>query len=303
VANPIAPCIRVAALVLALAPITFGTLAQAQPNPAPMPPEQASGVSTQSPPLNGIAHIAIRVKDVAASSAFYQKLGFAQPFSMTKGDVVTQAFLKINDRQYIELYPTTPRDPQPGFLHLCFEGADLNALHDFYVAEGLTPIAVRKAGAGNLLFTMKGPLQYADPQNIEYTQYMPGSRHSNDFGKDLGPDRVADRMVAVTLAMQDPASARAFYLDKLRFTPAKEDDQELLALPGDSHEAVEIVPVSKLGPRSSITLSSPDIRHTGELLKSQGILFDDADGLFLTDPDGNTIRIVPQPNRRAHTAK
>jgi catechol 2,3-dioxygenase-like lactoylglutathione lyase family enzyme len=246
--------------------------------------------------MNGIAHIAVRVKDVAASSAFYQKLGFAQPFSMTRGDVVTQAFLKINDRQYIEIYPTTPRDPQAGFLHLCFEGADLNALHDFYVAEGLTPIAVRKAGAGNLLFTLKGPEQYAEPQNIEYTQYMPGSRHTNDFGKDLGPNRVADKMIVVSLAMQDPAAAEAFYKDKLRFTP-ETGHPGVFALPGDSGEYVDIVPVAELGPRSSITLSSPDIRHSGELLHAAGIPFKDADGLFLTDPDGNTIRIVPANSR------
>ena len=133
-----------------------------------------------------VAHIAIRVNDIAASVAFYNKLGYQQAFAMNKGDVITQSFIKINDKQFIELYPINPQNPtqdKPEFLHLCFEGADLNAIHDYYVAEGLTPISVRTAGAGNLLFTMKGPQQFADPQNIEYTQYMPGSKHTVDFGQ------------------------------------------------------------------------------------------------------------------------
>lgn len=275
--------LRAAALALAL---VFPAAITAQA------PGASTAASTQSPPMNGVAHIAIRVKDIAASVAFYQKLGFEQAFAMNKGDVVTQSFIKVNDTQYIELYPVTERDPQSGFLHLCFEGGDLNALHDYYVAQGLTPNAVRKAGAGNLLFTMKGPQQYADPQNIEYTQYMPGSMHSNDAGKHLGANRIANKMVVIVLAMQDPAAARTYYLDKLGFKPAAKFNG--LDLPGSSGEMVQIVPVSSLGPRSSIYMSSPDIRKTGELLKSAGINFTDKDSIGVTDPDGNEIHIIPQ---------
>ncbi len=260
------------------------------------PVSGSTAVAGEVPPLRGIAHIAVRVKEIGASVEFYRKLGFEQAFAMTKDGVVTQSFLKINDRQFIELYPVTTREPQAGFLHLCFEGGDLNAVHDFYVAEGLTPIAVRKAGAGNLLFTLKGPQQASDPQNIEYTQYMPGSLHSNDFGKHLGAGRVADALVLVTLAMQDPAAARAFYKDKLEFVPLGGGSRMAwrFGLPGDSGEAVEIVPVENLGARSSIVLTSKDIRGSGEMLKTNGVAFEDGDGLMLTDPDGNTIRIVPQ---------
>jgi catechol 2,3-dioxygenase-like lactoylglutathione lyase family enzyme len=255
--------------------------------------------------MNGIAHIAIRVKDIAASVAFYHKLGFDQAFANTSPDgTVTQSFVKLNDRQYIELYPVTARDTQIGFLHLCFEGTDLNALHDFYVAEGLTPIAVRKAGAGNLLFTMKGPQQFADPQNIEYTQYMPGSKHTLDFGQHLGPDRVGDKMTGVALAMQDPAAARDFYLAKLGFTPAAGRVYRL-NLPGTSGEQVEIVPVDGLGPKSSILLTSPDLDRSAAQLQRQGLEFQRASEMWtaadgkstevemisVTDPDGNIIRI------------
>jgi catechol 2,3-dioxygenase-like lactoylglutathione lyase family enzyme len=259
-----------------------------------------------APPMNGIAHIAVRVKDIAASVAFYNKLGYQQAFAnlAKDGTTVTQSFVKLNDRQYIELYPVGERDPQVGFLHLCFEGADLNAIHDYYVAEGLTPLSVRTAGAGNLLFTMKGPQQFSMPQNIEYTQYMPGSRHTVDFGQHLGPDRVGDKMTVVVLAMQDPSAARAFYLDKLGFA-ASANDPMLLNLPGSSGEQVDIVPLDQLGPRSSIILTTPDLNKSEAQLKRQQIQYKRAsssatdakgkthtvDMIAVTDPDGNIIRI------------
>jgi catechol 2,3-dioxygenase-like lactoylglutathione lyase family enzyme len=253
-----------------------------------------------APALNGIAHIAIRVHSLEASRDFYKKLGFAEAFALSKDGVVYQSFFKINDRQFIEIYPATAKATELGFLHLCFESDNLQAVYDDYIARGVTPnFKIRKAGAGNLLFTMKGPMQVDQPQNIEYTQYMPGSRHYNDRGKDLGADRVGTKLVSVTLAMQDPAAARAFYLDKLKFTPDARW-HNFLDLPGDSGEMVEIVPVTKLGAKSSILLTSPDIRRTGELLHSNGIDFNDGDTLTVTDPDGNLIHIIPEPGASSH---
>lgn len=256
---------------------------------------KAQSPQPATPALNGIAHIAIRVHDLEASRAFYKKLGFEEAFALSKNGAVYQSFFKINDRQFLEIYPANEKNTEIGFLHLCFESDNLQAVYDDYIARGVTPnFKIRKAGAGNLLFTMKGPMQVDQPENIEYTQYMPGSRHYTDRGQHLGADRVGTKLLIVTLAMQDPAAARAFYLDKLKFTPNAHHPM-LLNLPGDSGEMVEIVPVAKLGAKSSIFLTSPDIRKSGELLQSKGVYFTDGNTLTVTDPDGNLIHIMPEP--------
>jgi catechol 2,3-dioxygenase-like lactoylglutathione lyase family enzyme len=293
--------VRATALIALTACLSIAAAPQAAPAQTPTPAAAAPAVI---PPMNGIAHIAIRVKDIPASVAFYHKLGFDQAFANMgrDGTTITQSFIKLNDRQYIELYPASAQNPAQStsiFMHLCFEGVDLNAIHDYYVAEGLTPITVRTAGAGNLLFTMKGPQQFAEPQNIEYTQYMPGSKHTLDFGQHISPDRVGDKMILVALAMQDPSAARDFYTTKMGFTPNKTNPTRL-DLPGTSGEEVEIVPVDMLGARSSILLESANLDKAAAQLTRQQVKFERAaasngvhtvDMISITDPDNNIIRL------------
>jgi catechol 2,3-dioxygenase-like lactoylglutathione lyase family enzyme len=252
--------------------------------------------SQQTPPLAGIAHVAIRVHDLAASIAFYNSLGFEQAFDLRRDNVPYESFIKINDHQFIELYPVDAKNQQAGFLHLCFEGDDLEAIHDDYVSHGLTPIAVRKAGAGNMLFTMPGPPQPIGPQgkpiaqNIEYTQYMPESLHSNDFGKHVGADRVGDRLLGVALAMTDPEAARMFYINQLSFKPLPGEPM-VMHLPGNSGEEVELVPAA-LGLRARITLESSNLGRSGRHLSHEHIKFQKSTELLgVTDPDGNQILI------------
>jgi catechol 2,3-dioxygenase-like lactoylglutathione lyase family enzyme len=242
----------------------------------------------RTPPLNGIAHVAIRVHDLAASVAFYEKLGFEQAFDLRKNDIPYESFIKINDTQFIELYPVTEHEPAAGFLHLCFEGADLQAINDDYANHGLTPKPVRKAGAGNLLFTMVGPIQPSGPQNIEYTQYMPGSLHSDDQGKHLGPDRIADKLIAVSLAMEDPTAARDFYINQLHFKPIANDPM-VLHMPGESGQEVEITPAT-IGTQAHITLASDNLSKAARRLHKEDIkAVKNGATLTIADPDGNVL--------------
>ena len=256
----------------------------------------AGAIAQQAPPLAGIAHVAIRVKDLAASIAFYQSLGYVQAFDLRKDNVPYESFIKINDTQFIELYPVTDKDPQPAFLHLCFEGDDLEPIHDDYISHGLTPNDVRKAGAGNMLFTMPGPMQPIGPdgqavaQNIEYTQYMPGSLHSNDIGKHLGPERIGDRLLGVSLAVTDIESARSFYINQLSFKPLP-GEPTTMHLPGNSGEEVDLV-TAKFGAHARITFQTSNLGRAGRHLSHEHIKFEKAQELLgFTDPDGNQILV------------
>ena len=248
----------------------------------------------QTPPLAGIAHVALRVHSLADSIAFYESLGFEQAFDLRRDNVPYESFIKINDQQFIELYPATPKDPDLGFLHLCFEGNDLQAIHDDYTSHGLKPTDVRKAGAGNMLFTMPGPLEpngpggKAIPQNLEYTQYMAGSLHSNDFGQHLGKDRIADKLAGVALNFLDPAAATGFYFNDLSFRPLPGEPQTL-HLPGTSGEEIKIHE-AKLPPW--LMLETTNLSRAARRLSHEHIKFQKfEEALAFADPDGNQIVI------------
>jgi catechol 2,3-dioxygenase-like lactoylglutathione lyase family enzyme len=243
---------------------------------------------TQAPPLEGIAHAAIRVSDLARSRDFYQKLGFEEAFTMSQGGTPTEAFLKINDRQFIELYPQRQPSEQLGFMHVCFESTDLENLNLYYKDAGLIPTPVKRAGAGNLLFTMQGPEQ----QNIEYTQYMPGSRHWLDRAKHLGPHRISQRIEGLGIEMQDPTTAQMFYERRLGFRTSDSHllpGQTALEIPGASGESVEIVPRVQ-GSAFVLILSVTNFGRTVAQLKALRLAFEKHKStLSIVDPDGNRI--------------
>jgi catechol 2,3-dioxygenase-like lactoylglutathione lyase family enzyme len=244
----------------------------------------------QIPPpttLAGIAHVAIRVSDLSRSRDFYQKLGFEQAFAFTKDGATTEVFLKVNDRQFIEMYPQQQPSQEIGFMHVCFESTDLEQLNRAYLARGLSPTPVKRAGAGNLLFTMVGPEQ----QNIEYTQYMPGSLHSKDQGQHLGANRVSQQIFGVRLRMEDPVVARAFYEQMLGFHESRnviEPGIIPLLMPGSSGEVVEITPGV-----FQLLLSVPSLRHAAAQLNALHIAFEkEKSMLIFQDPDGNQIAFL-----------
>lgn len=246
--------------------------------------------TTQTPKMAGIAHVAFRVSDVSKARTFYKKLGYEEAFVLDQSGTPSEVFFKVNDRQFIELYPQRQPGQQVGFMHICFESNDLQGLHDFYVHRGLAPIAVRRAGAGNLLFTMEGP----EKQNIEYTQYMPGSRHSNDRGQHLGPHRISQTIFAAGIAMQDPAAARTFYLDELAFTPTSpiEPNHFSLVVPGAARQQVEIIQKSS-NTAFELFFSINDLRETAAQLKELQIPVEKHRRMLsITDPDGNRLIFV-----------
>jgi catechol 2,3-dioxygenase-like lactoylglutathione lyase family enzyme len=284
---------KTAASLLSFALLIPATLLSAQQATTPAP------ASAPSADLAGIAHVAIRVKDLDTSVAFYEKLGFVRAFALSRDGKVYEAFIKINDHQFLELYPVDEKNTQIGFLHVCFYGNDLQSVHDYYVAHGLTPKDVRTAGAGNLLFTMPGPATPTGPQNMEYTQYMPASMHSKAIGQFLGPDRIATHLIEVAIAFDDPSAASAFYRDKVGFIPEQAGPvpqpgfPTLFGVPGNPAESIRIESNREVGIRARITFAADPVT-AAKTLTQRGVPFTQnarygTRDLLLRDPDGNEI--------------
>lgn len=268
----------------------------------------APAALAQTPDLAGIAHVAIRVSDLQRSRDFFHKLGFEEAFALDRGGAPTEAFFKINDRQFIELYPARGSDQAVGFMHICFETGDINGVHQDYVAHGLAPTPVKRAGAGNLLFTMQGPVEPGDPsdlrpaatQNIEYTQYMPGSRHTLDRGHHLGPDRIADRIAGVGIPMADPDGAADYYAGKLSFrhaTKRMDGNLSVLTLPGTPGQWIALLAASEAvrdqqreALHFQIIFSVTSTRHAAARLRDLGLAVKKSRSrLIVDDPDGDEL--------------
>ena len=235
--------------------------------------------------LSGIAHAAFRVSDIQGVRDFYYKLGFEQFFEFAQAGKTTEAFLKVNDHQFIELYPQSDAAQPLGLMHVCYEASDLEAVNHAYVARGLQASAVRKAGAGNLLFTMRDP----EGQVIEYTQYMPGSRHFEDRGKHLGPNRISEQLVGATSPAKDMAAMRAFYTGKLGFEDIGGDPPRL-RIPGGSAQELDLAPADA---RPGLRFAVSDLGRTAETLRSRGLAVKAGTGaVSVTDPDGTVLLFV-----------
>ncbi len=239
----------------------------------------------QSPGLAGIAHVAFRVGDLRSSRAFYSKLGYEEAFAVTQGGEIRQAFFKLNDRQFIELYPRTEPSQPIELMHVCYESDALGAVQSAYSQRGLQPTAIRKAGAGNLLFTMRGPEQ----EVIEYTQYMPGSRHTEDRGKHLGARRVSTEMVGAAFPVRSVSEERVYYSGKLGFEASDGGGSGRLRIPGGSGHFVELR--SRAGQtKPGLYFLVPDVARAAEELRSWGLAVKTTPtAATVHDPDGNTI--------------
>jgi catechol 2,3-dioxygenase-like lactoylglutathione lyase family enzyme len=248
----------------------------------------AAAESPLRQPLAGIAHVAFRVSDVEKSKEFYQLLGFEKAFEFTDPGKPPVSYVKINDRQFIDLYGRSD-DSQPiGILHVCYEATDIEAVRKEYVSRGIVAPESRKARAGNLLFSIHDP----DGQIIEYTQYLPGSLHYNDRGKNLGETRVSQRLVRVIVAVKDIVSAEKFYTEKLGFQNSGADHGSRLSLPGKSGEDLGL---ESAAPRAKpqLAFAVSDVERTAKELRRRGLIVTgEPFSATVTDPDGTQVEFV-----------
>jgi catechol 2,3-dioxygenase-like lactoylglutathione lyase family enzyme len=181
-------------------------------------PEASSHVVTR-PKIVGVAHIGLRTDDMAAARKFYTGvLGLQEPFSLDKppseGTGLLLTYFKVNDHQYVEVFPELKDAKQDRLSHISFETSDAEQMRAYLAGKGVkVPDKLEPMLDGNRGFDVDDP----DGHDVEFVQLMPGSIHSRNFGKFLPDSRISQRIIHVGVVVKDRAASDHFYKDVLGF--------------------------------------------------------------------------------------
>jgi lactoylglutathione lyase len=195
---------RLVALSIA-APLTLAVSFLA--SQAPAPPIR--------PKILGVAHLAVFVSDLPKARVFYEDLlGYEEPFTLPRSDGAVQiAFVKINDRQWIELF-NEPSAGEGQLNHIALYTDDADRMREYLASRDVkVPATVAKGRTGNKNFMIKDP----DGHNVEIVEYQPDSWTGKDAGKHLPASRLSDHAMHVGVLVGDLAASNAFYHGILGF--------------------------------------------------------------------------------------
>lgn len=141
------------------------------------------------PKILGVAHIGLRTDNLVAARRFYGGvLGYQEPFSLDKpadeGTGLLLTYFKVNDHQYIEVFPELTDPKQDRLSHISFETSDVEQLRAYLARQGvMVPDKLEPMLDGNRGFDVTDP----DGHDVEFIQYMPGSLHSRNLGSSYPP--------------------------------------------------------------------------------------------------------------------
>ena len=175
----------------------------------------ASAQEPKRPNITGIAHVAFYASDLDQARTFYKSLlGYQEPYDLKNPDgSLFMSFIKINDRQYVEL--SKQRAPGEDRLnHVSLETGDIVALAKYLASKGV----IREQGPGkvrigNLALNVKDP----DGHTIEFVQYTPDSLTVKAQGKFMSADRISGRMAHFGIIVGNVEASMKFYRDVLGF--------------------------------------------------------------------------------------
>jgi len=283
----------------------------------------------QRPRITGVAHAAFFVHDMEKAREYYKDfLGFDEPFDLKNADgSLSVAFIKINDRQYVELFPE--REAGGDRLnHIAVETDNAEAMRLYLKSRGVAvPDKVNQARVGSTNFSVKD----ADGHGVEFVQYGADSWMSRDKGQHMPPGAISADMRHVGILVGDLDAALGFYGKILGFKETwrgSRDEKELnwvnVQVP-DGQDYIEFMlyrdlpEPSKRGSQHHICLFVPDIGKALAMLQPRAAHSEYAAAmeprvginrrrqLNLFDPDGTrtelmepaTIDGVPTPSSQA----
>jgi lactoylglutathione lyase len=165
------------------------------------------------PKILGISHAAFYVSDAAKARAFYTDfLGYEIVFTLPRqsGEI---AWVKINDRQTIELFSDPAIAPEADRLyHVALETDDAEAMRVYLRAQGVkVPDRTPVGKIGNANFFIQDP----NGNTIEIVQYLPDGWTAQHRGKALPETRVSSRLRHVGVMVGQLDASLKFYGDIL----------------------------------------------------------------------------------------
>jgi lactoylglutathione lyase len=171
------------------------------------------------PPITAISHVAYYVTDMPRSLLFWHDLlGFDLSYDRKKpgSTDTTVAFLKVNDRQYVELLSDRPPQTNPkNFMsHLCFLTGNIEQMRLYLASKGIeVPAHTSRTKTGDLVFSIHDP----DGTEVEFSQPQPASVEAQGAGKFLSPTRSSTHIYHVGFLVGNSQRALDFYTNILGF--------------------------------------------------------------------------------------
>ena len=163
------------------------------------------------PRITGISHAAFYVSDLAKARAFYEGfLGFQSPFSIPRKDPKEQlVWIKINDRQSVELFPGSEVSPEADRLyHIAVETDDAEGMRLYLQAKGIAvPPKTGIGRIGNKNYFVKDP----NGNTVEIVEYLAGGWTMREQGKFMPDTRISTRMSHVGVLVGQFEASMKFY--------------------------------------------------------------------------------------------
>lgn len=250
---------------------------------SPLPAQSPAAAGFPRPRITGISHVAYFVSDLPKALAFWHDLlGFDEAYDLKRNGSATEvriAFIKINDREHVELFNEPPTAPPNHMSHLCLVVEDIEAMRAYLRSSGVevgTGPAARTR-AGDLAFEIKDP----DGMLVEFVQSLPSGKEMQAAGRFLPASRIATKIMHVGFMVGNSRQSLDFYGKLLGFQETWRggaDPKELswinLRVP-DGTDYVEFMlyrtPLSpgSWGGRNHISLQVPDIEKAVAQLKAR----------------------------------
>lgn len=245
----------------------------------------ACGISVRAqepkrPRITGISHAAFYVSDMKKAREFYEGfLGYQSPFSIPRKNPAEHlVWIKINDRQTIELFPGSEVAPEADRLyHIAVETDDAEAMRVYLKSKGVeVPDKTAVGKIGNKNYFIKDP----SGNIVEIVEYLPEGWTVREKGKFLPDTRISTRMSHVGVMIAQLDTALKFYVDILGFKEiwrgAKTANQLSwvnLQVP-DGNDYVEFMlyekyPADRVRTLQHICLEVPDVAKAGEILSTR----------------------------------